>query len=141
MVEKSSVKAGFVIDASGWPVVVVDGPPGSVSNEVLADFIERWSRMLLERGESYAAVIDLREGRGNITPLQRRQITDSISGGRHHSLCLGFAMVFDSVVLRSILTAILWVKRPPYDIKVFNELEEAKTWARAQVKAHRSTGT
>ena len=82
-------------------------------------------------------VIDLRRNAG-ITPTQRKMLTDDMAAPEHAAVqarCVGVAMVFDSAFLRGILTAIFWVRKPPYPTQVFRTVAEAKTWAKALLAA------
>lgn len=127
-----------LIDQSHWPVLVVTPPP-SVTDEALQQNFDDFQGILRERPGPYACVVDLRVSRG-LTPKQRRMITDSITdveAVQDRSPCMGFAMVFSSRALQRILTAIFWVRRPSYPIKVFVRIDDAFEWARERVPKQR----
>jgi hypothetical protein len=42
-------------------------------------------------------------------------------------------MVFKSKMLSLVLTAIMWLKKSEYPVKVFSSVEDAKDWVRTQM--------
>lgn len=107
-------------------VMVVTTPP-SLSDDEMRAFL-RWHReWMATRREPYTLVLDLRRTE-RLSPGQREMITNGMD--RSEQICLGTAMVFTSVVLRGVLTAIFWIRKPRYPTRVFGSLEEAERWAR-----------
>lgn len=51
--------------------------------------------------------------------------------------CVGIAFVFDSVLLRGVLTAVHWIHRSSTRTKVFATVDAAKVWA---LSLHRGEG-
>ena len=120
----------ILLDDGRWPCLIVR-PPYRVSDEQMEDFLERYRMLEQERGERYALVLDLRRT-SKLTPDQRKMLTDRMEDEDEDPskvLCQGTAMIFESRILRGILSMIFWVKRPPYPTKVFTEPEEAIAWA------------
>ena len=125
------------IDASRWPVVVSTAAEGALSDEEWQSYLKAYGDLVAERNEPYVAVVDLRHG-GALSPKQRKQLTNAMDDHEETRVeCLGHALVFSSAFLRGMLTAILWVRQPDYEIKIFAEVDEAVAWGRELVKAHR----
>ena len=121
-------------DKSKWPVIKVT-PPTNVSNEDIIKILEEFVEFISveKKGERYGVVQDLRNTKG-ITSQQRKLITDNINGMKDYAAqyCVGSAMVFDSPVLRGMLTAIFWITKPPYPTQVFKTIEDAEDWIQSR---------
>ncbi len=118
------------LDIGRWPVPVVT-PEGVVSDEELSAFFDQYSGMLRVKREPYSIVIDLRRS-ADMPAKQRKTLTDymkkqELVAGMY---CAGTALVFESSIMRAILTAIFWIKQPPQEVRVFTNLQEAEDWAR-----------
>jgi len=121
--------ASIDLDKSHWPVPVVT-PQGLVSTEELSQFFEQYSSMLKARPEVYVLIVDLRRS-GDMPPAQRKVLTDFMKKqedvvGR---LCAGTVLVFESALMRALLTAIFWVKNPPQEVRVCASVQEGMEWA------------
>lgn len=83
-------------------------------------------------------MLDLRRCK-DMSPTQRKRITGGMEKNREHRRLWqrGLAMVFDSAILRMVLTGILWATKPDYEIKVFTDLQEALYWASTRAKRER----
>jgi hypothetical protein len=123
------VLSGIGLDVSRWPVVIVT-PPASVSNEQLDHFFAAFDREVVSKRRRYSIVLDLRRCQG-MPAAQRKILTDRMQRGedRARMFCVGSALVFESALLRSLLTAIMWVREPPNPVKVFATVDEAAEWA------------
>lgn len=126
------------LDISRWPVVVVT-PSESFTDADIDAFLAQYEKVLNARMEAYVTVLDLQRCK-DMSPTQRKRITRGMDKNREHRRLWqrGIAMVFDSAILRMILTAILWANKPEYEIKVFSDLQEALKWASTRVEARAS---
>ncbi len=117
------------LDTSRWPVPVVT-PQGLVSPSELSDFFTAYSAMIAQRRQQYVLLIDLRRS-ADMPPAQRKLLTDHMKKQEQvlGRLCAGTGLIFESVLMKALLTAIFWVKQPPQEVRVFNTLEEATLWA------------
>jgi hypothetical protein len=72
-----------------------------------------------------------------ITAVQRRALTTNFRSHEEYNrrYCAGSAMVFSSVVQRTMLTALFWIQRPAHPTKVLANLPDALEWANSRVKA------
>jgi hypothetical protein len=120
---------GIGLDVSRWPVVIVT-PPASVSNEQLDHFFAAFDRDVASRKRRYSIVLDLRRCQG-MPAAQRKMLTDRMQRGedRARVFCVASALVFESALLRSLLTAIMWVREPPNPVKIFATVDEGAEWA------------
>lgn len=127
------------LDVSRWPVVVVT-PSDSFNDADIDDFLAAYDRALNSRLEPYATVLDLRRCQA-MSPTQRKRITNGMERNREHRRLWqrSMVMVFDSPLMRMILTAILWAFKPEYEIKVFTDLPEALVFANMRAKEGRSS--
>lgn len=122
------------LDVSRWPVVVVT-PGESFTDADIDEFLAAYERTINSRLEPYATVLDLRRCR-DMSPTQRKRITGGMEKNREHRRLWqrSLVMVFDSALMRMILTAILWAAKPEYEIKVYTDLQEALIFANMRAK-------
>jgi len=127
-------------DVSRWPVVVVRAP-ATVSDEEMAEHLAFFEGKVYARREPFVTVLDLRFCE-KITPRQRSIMIGSMKRNEEMTQCRGCAMVFDSMLLRGILTAMFWVRKPAYPTRVFSKVVEAFDWAEAlMVRSGRSSSS
>lgn len=122
------------LDTSRWPIVVVT-PPASVTNAELAVFLERYAKEVYERRQRYVTILDLRRS-GDMPAAQRKMITDRMQQKEEAArlFAAGNVMIFDSALMRALLTAILWVRKPPTEMKIAATLDEALGLAQSFLK-------
>ena len=122
---------GIEFDISRWPVLIVR-PLRQVTNEEIDAFLGEYQRFLTYHKDDHATVLDLRSYK-DMPPAQRKRISEGMKGdgeSDHHDRCKGFALVFQSALMRMLLTGILWAAKPDYELRVFNDINEALVWAR-----------
>lgn len=122
-------------DRAAWPVVIatIEGTPDDGD---LERFIrENWSD--LERQEPYVLVLDVRRI-GGVNPKLRRRLAEFISANETilRRYRAGVAYVLDSSLTRGVLTAIYWLKPPPYRYDFFKTVDDAKAWGTRCVAQH-----
>ena len=119
------------LDDSRWPVIIITPPAHRVSDQDFANYLAHHRAVIQRHDSPYVIVVDLRENTG-ISPTQRQMLTDKMEAdevGESHAP-VGCALVFRSALLRGMLTAIFWIRRPAHHVQVFGELERAVAWAR-----------
>jgi hypothetical protein len=117
------------LDLSSWPIVVTRPRGGVLQDHELTDYIERFRTEIKRRTGRYVSILDLRDS-PTLTPVQRRTISNGMDEDRASTRqCVGAAMVFESAIMRGLLTAILWLRQPKYEVKVFGDVQAAKAWA------------
>jgi hypothetical protein len=108
---------------------LVKPPDGPISDLELQELLETFRDEVLKRKGRYVTVVDLR-GSPGITATQRKRLSGYIRETEAQGVpCCGTALVFDSSVLRGVLTAIFWLKQPAHPVQVFATVEEAIRWA------------
>lgn len=120
------------LDFSHWPLIITTPPPRPVTNEELHDFLDRFEDGLRAREGRYVSVLDLRWHTG-ITPRQRRMLTERMNAaheGVAKDRLTGTAMIFTSALLRSLLTAIFWLRKSDHPTVVLRNLDDALAWGK-----------
>ena len=126
------------LDVEFWPVIVTRPEHGKVTDAELERYLSDYRTAIRTRHERYVGVLDLRDNNSGITPAQRKMLTSAMQeDSASYSLCAGVAMVINSGLLRGMLTAILWIRKPPVTMEVFTSFDEAMEWSRAQLVGQR----
>lgn len=123
-----------VTDAS-WPLIVNRTLGKQVSDEQLKASLAAMDEIVERRSGSFSIVHDY-TGFQNLTATQRRIVADygKRNKARTEARCVGIAFVFDSALLRGLLTAIHWIHPSKIHTKIFANAVDAKKWA---VSLHR----
>ncbi len=134
----SAVRSTIELDTSSWPVVVVTPPDKPLSDASIDEFMVRWAQMTRDRKGQYVCVHDVRYA-PPMSTAHRKKMTDMMNDYRAELAvqCAGVAMVFDSVLMRAMLTAFMWMFRPPYPTQVCSNLEDAMRWGQARLAVRR----
>jgi hypothetical protein len=115
--------------------LVIVTPPVPVSDHaverLLAELVSH-----LQRGEPYALVFDLTRAEMP-SALQRKRLSQHMVTHQKdiQRQVRGMALVANSVALRGIATAVFWVSPPPFEWRVFDALDAARSWARSRCSA------
>lgn len=122
--------AAIVVNSERWPLVNVRLPEQASDAEVQAYLDEL--RLLRERREPYALIVDANRSRG-FSARQRQMQADYIASGIDLSrrYLRAFAFVAESAMQRGMLTAIFWLRRPEWPHRVCRTIEEAEAWSLA----------
>lgn len=115
-------------------MVVSTPPAGPMMDDTLERYFVHLSDELRKQRGPYVAVVDLRAG-GELSPKQRQRLTAAMDSPEEGAKCVGTALVFSSALMRGMLTAILWVRKPTYETHVFATVGEAVTWGKQKVAA------
>ena len=115
------------IDDSAFPLVVVTHPTTWTDDE--------WERYLTQmrsypsRRERYVTLTDAR-GAGTPTAAQRRRAAEVMAEDQALSkrFNVANALVYDSALLRGMITAITWITPPPVPMQSFATPEPALRW-------------
>ena len=127
------------LDVSDWPVVRIDTGDEPISDQELLEFCDEYTTTLRANEGPYAVVQDTTK-RGDMSPKQRRILGDHMRDHRELTQrCVGYALVFRSSILKHLLTAILWVNKPDYELKVFTDLAEANAWVSGRLRRDRTS--
>lgn len=120
---------GIALDFSAWPIVQVTPPPYSVSDDALMEFMEFHRQLVRGKDAAHGLVLDLRHS-DQISGSQRKKLAEILKSPTNGPIspCAGTALVFNSPVLRGMLTAMFWFFRPPYPVRVFPDVTSAERW-------------
>jgi hypothetical protein len=121
------------VDASQAPLYGLVFPKITDDAELLGfcSVREEWA----ERARYPVAwVVDL-SGIVHATATQRRLFSEHLSRFEHHDVAYnqGSALIVPNAVLRGLVTAVFWMKRPGFPNECFPTREEATAWATAQL--------
>lgn len=126
----------ILIDASSWPVVVVTPPAGLVTDAELDEHMLEFRELIEARKQVHAVVIDLRVSSG-LTPTQRKRLAKAMEESEQSKYCnCAGGLIFSSTIMRGMLTAILWLKQPRHETRIFATRDEAVSWGQAQVRTY-----
>ena len=125
------------LDLSRWPLVVVTSPD-TVDPEAFEYHLARVRRKMREKSGDFAMIVDLRRN-GRMTPMMRKQLVNNM---KHQELeqvqGVSAALVFNSELVRMLLTGVMWMKKPTHPFKVFSTISEAEEWSLAQLEQAKS---
>jgi hypothetical protein len=121
------------ISADRWPVVVITQHVEQLTDEERLSSLAESDRVLTSRPGHYSLVLDNRKA-GPVPPRQRKLIAEYMERHalRSRTRCCSTAFVMDSAVMRGVLTAIMWLRKPEIETRVFGELQEAIAWSLRQ---------
>jgi hypothetical protein len=120
---------GIALDFSAWPIVQVTPPPYSLSDDALTEFMEFHRQLVRGRDSAHGLLLDLRHS-DQLSGSQRKKLTEILNSPKSGPMspCAGTALVFNSPMLRGVLTAMFWFFKPPYPVKVFPDVTSAERW-------------
>lgn len=146
MQSASSKKGGtskVAVDDTRWPVLVVTQLVEQLTDPERLESLDASNAVLNAHGtERYAMVLDNRKA-GPLPPTQRKLMAEYMErhAMRARSRCVCTAFVSDSLMMRGVLTAIMWLRKPEVETQVFAGLEEATVWARSKLKGEMAEKT
>ena len=118
--------------AADGGVVVISFPPSYSFEELDAQFteMERW--FLARITTRHVVVVDLFAVTSS-NARNRARIADARGEAATKNPFLAQGYVIRSVALRSALTAVHWVRKPPWPVRVFAARADALDWAHTMV--------
>jgi hypothetical protein len=130
-----SVRDRIQIDTEAWPLAVVTFPRGEI---VDADFDAYLNELgiWLDAGDRYATVTDTTQMERPIDARQRARLDDWIDArtSQLRRVSAGNALVVSSTLMRGVLNALYWVKKPPNPHHVVPTLGEAIDWCNERLE-------
>jgi hypothetical protein len=117
----------YAFTDSKWPIVICE--PIGVSTDGDIDEYIRTNEQAVARHEPHFVIVDARQGE-SMAAVHRRRVADWVTQNEPalRAYRVGLAFVSESALLRGVLTAIYWVRRPPYPTAWFRTLQEAEDW-------------
>lgn len=124
--------AAATYDDRSWPLLRVL-MPAEISDADLEVHHKTLSGYL-QRGQLMGMVVDSRK-MPPLAPEARKKTAEFIK--THSQLAkdnvAAVGLVHSSIVQTHVLTAILWIVKPPVLIKVFNQVDAAEEWVRGKL--------
>ena len=119
-------------DEKQWPIVHVVMPVTMTDAEL--DAHHQRLVQIMKRGGLEGIVVDSRQ-MAPLSPEARRRSADFIRENEDlaKNSVSAVGLVHSSLVQTHILTAILWIVKPPVLIKVFADVKAAETWVREKM--------
>lgn len=119
----------YRFDETRWPLVVIPSPGSRDPESIDQDsFYEAFHRFR-EKGKRAYLIHDLR----NVQRMDARRRRRFAEWAKLHSptareLIIGYAVLIDSKIMAGVVTAVLWLLRPPCPMKVFSNPTDAEAW-------------
>jgi hypothetical protein len=131
-------RPNFVMITEHWPVVLTR-VTGDLSDADCTALCEQW-RTIFAKQETVVCITDAREARNRPSPKQRAMFAELGAALdaqiRKHSL--GHATVVENALIRSVMTAVGWLYKPPVPQPFFTTMDDAWAWAEERLKSYRA---
>ncbi|UJR79822.1 hypothetical protein [Sandaracinus amylolyticus] len=129
----------WICDTSEWPLVALDVPPGADPEQLVQSSIFDEVDALLEKGQRFATMHDVRRA-GKIDALRRKRFADWVRSreAQMKKLLIAHAAVVSGELQRGAITALLWIRPPPTEMRVFTSTHDARSWLRERIAADRA---
>lgn len=116
------------LDRSEWPLIIVRWPGGTLSDELIEDYLKQ-SEGDLARREVHCILHDARGSMGLSAP-QRKRFADHLQrhGSSISQWTAGVAIATPSALIRGMITAVNWITGTPCPQKQFATAVEARAW-------------
>jgi hypothetical protein len=120
-------RMGYEIDDSRWPIVIARATE-HLGDPAAVDASYRKLESILLREQRFLIVFDMRGA--SSTPNRRRKFLEwcALHAEPLTRLLVAGAIVATSSVERGFMTATLWVRTPPWPMRVFSDSSEAEKW-------------
>lgn len=117
-------RQGIFSDRSAWPVVVIRFPARPWTDQDVDDFIADLQHTYAEE-RPHGQIVDARI-RHLMNAGQRQKLVDFVLGAQPQveRLLVSMAVIIDSAMVRGALTAVTWIVKPYWDLKVVATPEE-----------------
>lgn len=122
------------VDEAHWPIATLTFSPRPSEEEILA-FVAANERFLATE-ERHATVVDMRaiiEAHPNQRRMTAAYVKRNFDALKKYRT--GVAFVLNSSFLRGIVTAVMWLQRPPYEWTTVSTVEAGVTWCEQRMKA------
>jgi len=119
----------YRFDETRWPLVIIPSPGGRDPESIDQDSFYAEFRRVTERDERTFFVHDLR----GVQRMDARRRRRFVQWAKLHSptarkLIVGYAVLINSKLMGGVVTAVLWLMRPPCPMKVFSNPADAEAW-------------
>lgn len=120
-------RMGYEIDDRRWPLVVARATE-HLNDTAATEASYRKLESLLRREQRFLLVFDMRGA--SSTPGRRQKFRDwcALHEDALTRLLVAGAIVAASSIERGFVTASLWIRTPPWPMRVFADSSEAEAW-------------
>lgn len=127
----------FVFDTRFKPLYLQAFPPSFAYEEVTAHFDEMEAHFRAQPPDAPAALIADARSVFIVDARSRRRVAEAFEtmSPVMESRVVAHAIVLSNSVVRNALTAIFWIKRPPWTVRTFATMDEADDWVRQRFAA------
>lgn len=129
-------KVDYLLDTLEFPLCRISAPEGCDPTRIDPDSFYAHTDSLLQLHEPFALLYDLRHS-GALSAERRQRFARYVTA--NEALVSRYLVAFASVVETSwqqgLLTAVLWILRPPRPQRAFTEEREAVDWLGRQLQA------
>ena len=124
---------GSTLDWSRLPAIVVQPPKRPVSDAELQALLDRFWEVAKTQPR-YGLVLDL-SASAPLDPRQRAMLVEQMQAaeGELATDCAATALIFRSPLMRGLLTATLWLWRPPYRTRTFATAAQGVSWVHSLI--------
>ena len=125
---------GVHTDLSNWPVIVMQPPSHAMADADFQAYLDWMEKHITTRRVPYAVVNDAR-GAPPPSASQRKMVAAQMErlAPFTSEYCKGASFVFESAMMRGIMTAIFWITKPSYPVNVFGNVGSAVEWCNGQL--------
>ena len=119
-----------------WPIVVSNISGKEHTEDTLRDAYAAWTEFM-HRGP-HVLILDMTEGNAGSTAAQRARVADWIEANEgllRAGRQLAHVLIFDSAMVRGIVTAVFWLRPPANPHFTARSIDEAVDIAVARLKA------
>ncbi len=119
----------YRFDETRWPLVIIPSPRGTDPKLIDQDSFYAEFGRFRAKGERAFIVHDLRGVRLMDANRRRRFVEYAkLHSATARRLIVGYAVLIDSRIMTGVVTAVLWLLRPPCPMKVFSNPANAEAW-------------
>jgi len=119
----------YRFDETRWPLVTIESPGGRDPESIDQDSFYAEFHRFRARDERAFFIHDLR-GVQRMDAARRRRFVEwaKLHSPTARKLVVGYAVVVDSNLMAGVVTAVLWLMRPPAPMRVFSRPADAEAW-------------
>lgn len=134
----------IVLNGMRFPLLIVEFS-GVPSDEQFEDYLQGMDRHIercVASAKQTVVVVDTLKATSPVSAAQRRMQADWMARNfvRSQASMCGMAFVIDNMLVRGVLTAILWLQRIPCEHTVVGTRHEAEQWAVIKLAASATEG-
>lgn len=125
------------VSSARFPLLVVEFV-GKATDDQFRQYLDNMDAHIarcLKEGKKSVVLVDTLKATSPVSPSQRKLQAEWMARSFQSSQrsMAGMVFVIDSVLVRGVLTAILWLQKMPCEHAVFGSRAEAEDWANSKL--------